>query len=100
MTNRLSACINKSPRGWSVDTEVYWEGATHPARTGQGAPTLAWALYRALDLAADGTAIIEHICVNGQGMPKNETMRILNAKFGDGALAYTLPRYAQALAIF
>ena len=100
MTNRLSACITKSPRGWSVDTEVYWEGMTHPARTGRGAPTLAWALYRGLDLAAEGKATIEHICVNGQGMAKGEAMRILSAKFGGGELAYTLPRYAQALTIF
>ena len=100
MTNRLSACINKSPRGWSVDTEVYWEGMKHPARTGRGAPTLAWALYRGLDLAAEGKATIEHICVNGQGITKDEAMRILNAKFGGGVLAYTLPRYAKALTIF
>ena len=100
MTNRLSVCINKSSRGWSVDTEVYWEGMTHAARTGRGAATLAWALYQALELAADEKAMVEHICVNGQAMAKGEAMRILNAKFGGGILAYTLPRYAQALAVF
>ena len=97
MANKLSARINKSPRGWNVDTEVYWEGMTHPARTGRSASTLAWALYRALDLAADGTTTVEHIYVNDQEMARGEAMRILNAKFGAGVLAYNLPRYAKAL---
>ena len=95
--NTLSAKITKHRRGWDVDTEVYWDGFKHPSHTGQGATTLAWALWRALELCADGDATVTAIIVNDKPMSKADAMDILRNKFGDGPLAYQLPRYEAAL---
>lgn len=95
----ITANINKSRGGWNVDTLTYWDGITHPARTVQGASTLAWALYKALELAAEGTATVKDINVNGQPLEHAEAMTIIRKKFGNGILAYTLPRYERALSL-
>ncbi len=98
----LDVKITKSKGGWSVDSEVYWNGALTPARTGQGALTLAWALWHGLENATDPRnttpLVVRSIIVNGAVMSKPEALAILQRKFGTGEVGYHIPAYAKALA--
>ncbi len=97
MASTLNVEINRWAKGWNVDTLVKWDGWAHPAKTCQGATTLAWALWKALDITRFDKIIVEDIKVNGKTVSVRDAFNTISDKFSSTALAYDMPVLKKAL---
>ena len=95
MDAKQRVTITRSLRGWSVHTETYWGDDMKPANTFQGANTLAWALWQALD----GDYITEVLGITVKGAPVSfrDALEVIEQAFTGTQLKYRLPHYRNLL---
>ena len=92
---KMSIHIEKSRRGWSIETIVVWPGVLHPAITHGPGSSLAHSLWSSIDKTMD----ITEITVKGKGLSNKEAYQIIEKSLRGGSLEYALPEYKAALGL-
>ena len=94
---RMEINVDKSGRGWSVQTIAHWEGWNNPAVTNAGYSTLASALWHSIDRNDPAGEYV--IMVKGEPMSSERAYQIIEKDLSKSVLSYALPAYACALRV-
>src|SRR3990172_7029459 len=100
MQTQCKLTINKSPRGWAVESEVIYEG-WRPCYTYSGNRTLASALWDTIGhyMRLPDNPRLVGITEKGKPMTPQEAYRIIEKDLRGSALDYALPGYRKFLQI-
>jgi len=93
---RMEINVDKSRRGWSVQSIAHWEG-WNPAVTNAGYSTLASALWHSIDRNDPAGEYV--ITVKGEPMTSERVYQIIEKDLSKSVLSYALPAYARALQV-
>ena len=93
--------INKSPRGWSVESFVKYPDWPNPCYTSSGSRTLASALWDTIGhyMRLPDNPRLVAITVKGKPMTPQEAYHIIEKDLRGSALDYAIPGYRKFLQV-